>query len=72
MRSMRAESTKVSEGEALTLDLLLAEGPVARAWASRTTVEAGSRRLSVVSRLRRVSELRDLCLALGRVRRVAP
>jgi len=42
--------TKVHEGEALTLDLLLAEGPLARAWSSRTVVEAIGRRLSVVSR----------------------
>lgn len=42
--------TKVAEDEALTLDLLLAEGPLERAWNSRVTVEALDRKLSVVSR----------------------
>jgi hypothetical protein len=42
--------TKVVEGNAMTLDLLLAEGPLESAWSSRVTVEALDRKLSVVSR----------------------
>lgn len=42
--------TKVRDGESLTLDLLLADGPLLPAWESRQTVAAGDRRLRVVSR----------------------
>ena len=42
--------TKVADGEALTLDLLIAEGPLERAWSSRSSVTALDRTLVVVSR----------------------
>jgi late competence protein required for DNA uptake (superfamily II DNA/RNA helicase) len=42
--------TKVEQGENLTLDLIVAEGPLERALASRISVEALEQRFSVVSR----------------------
>jgi hypothetical protein len=42
--------TKVQAGEALTLDLILAEGALERPWASRSHIEALDRQLMVVSR----------------------
>lgn len=59
--------TKVHDGEALTLDLLLADGPLRRAWDSRLAVEAGDRRLQVVSR----AELIAMKALSGRLRDLA-
>jgi hypothetical protein len=42
--------TKVHEEDALTLDLLVAQGPLERAWGSRVVVDASGRHLRVVSR----------------------
>lgn len=42
--------TKVDGDEALTVDFLLADGPLLDAWDSRTTVRAGPLELRVVSR----------------------
>ena len=59
--------TRVEEGEALTLDLLFAEGPLRPAWDSRTTVEAGPLRVRVVSR----AELVTMKALSGRLRDLA-
>jgi hypothetical protein len=59
--------TKVHEGDSLTLDFLLADGPLRRAWDSRQTVEAGDRPLRVVSR----AELIAMKALSGRLRDLA-
>jgi hypothetical protein len=64
--------TKVSGGEAFTLDLLLAEGPLEAAWNSRVEVEALDRKLVVVSReaLLRMKALAGRLQDLADIRRL--
>lgn len=64
--------TKVQEGEALTLDFLLAEGALVEAWRSRIEVEALDRRFWVVSRdaLLRMKALSGRLQDLADIRRL--
>jgi hypothetical protein len=59
--------TRIEAGESLTLDLVLADGALARTWASRTEVEALDRRLRVVTR----EGLMEMKALSGRLRDLA-